>query len=167
MSGFSLHNIDLDIKALFTSKYGFSVVAPISITVPFLNMTKQFVGNIGQVSHQINAVVMGIAGAKRIFDLMDQEVEVDNGYVTLVNITNEDGQIKECQHRTGLWAWKHPHKSDNTITYTLQTGNIVLDDVDFQYEESKPVFENKLAPVANSETETSNVAFPVSEDALQ
>lgn len=91
----------------------------LSITVPFLNMTKQFVGNIGQVSHQINAVVMGIAGAKRIFDLMDQEVEVDNGYVTLVNITNEDGQIKECHHHTGLWAWKHPHKSDNTITYTL------------------------------------------------
>ena len=114
----------------------------LSITVPFLNMTKQFVGNIGQVSHQINAVVMGIAGAKRIFDLMDQEVEVDNGYVTLVNITNEDGQIKECQHRTGLWAWKHPHKSDNTITYTLQTGNIVLDDVDFQYEENKPVLHN-------------------------
>ena len=114
----------------------------LSITVPFLNMTKQFVGNIGQVSHQINAVIMGIAGAKRIFDLMDQEVEVDNGYVTLVNITNEDGQIKECQHRTGLWAWKHPHKSDNTITYTLQTGNIVLDDVDFQYEENKPVLHN-------------------------
>ena len=63
----------------------------LSITVPFLNMTKQFVGNIGQVSHQINAVVMGIAGTKRIFDLMGQEVEVDNGYVTLVNITNEDG----------------------------------------------------------------------------
>lgn len=114
----------------------------LSITVPFLNMTKQFVGNISQVSHQINAVVMGIAGAKRIFNLMDQEVEVDNGYVTLVNITNENGQIKECQQRTGLWAWKHPHKSDNTITYTTQTGNIILDDVDFQYEENKPVLHN-------------------------
>ena len=114
----------------------------ISIAVPFLNMTKQFVGNIGQVSHQINAVVMGLAGASRIFELMDQKPEVDEGYVTLVNATNEDGEIKECQQRTGHWAWKHPHQADGSITYTMQTGDIVLDDVDFEYEEHKPVLHN-------------------------
>ncbi len=114
----------------------------ISIAVPFLNMTKQFVGNIGQVSHQINAVVMGLAGASRIFELMDQKPEVDEGYVTLVNATNEDGEIKECQQRTGHWAWKHPHQADGSITYTMQAGDIVLDDVDFEYEEHKPVLHN-------------------------
>ena len=114
----------------------------ISIAVPFLNMTKQFVGNIGQVSHQINAVVMGLAGASRIFELMDQKPEVDEGYVTLVNATNEDGEIKECQQRTSHWAWKHPHQADGSITYTMQAGDIVLDDVDFEYEEHKPVLHN-------------------------
>ena len=112
----------------------------ISITVPFLNMTKQFVGNINQVSHQINAVVMGLAGASRIFALMDQREEADEGYVTLVPVKEENGStLVECMERTGIWAWKHPHKTDGTITYTKLTGDVRLYDVDFAYETGKPV----------------------------
>lgn len=111
----------------------------ISVTVPFLNMTKQFAGNIGQVSFQINSVVMGIAGAQRIFELMDQEPETDEGYVTLVNAKEEKGVITECRERTGLWAWKHPHSEDGSVTYTRLTGDVRLFDVDFAYEEGKTV----------------------------
>ena len=111
----------------------------ISIAVPFLNMTKQFVGNINQVSHQINAVVMGLAGAERIFDLMDQQPEQDEGYVTLVNAREENGQLVECPERTGIWAWKHPHQADGSVTYTRLTGDVRLFDVDFAYEEGKTV----------------------------
>ena len=119
---------------------GFSGMAfSISVTVPFLNMTKQFAGNIGQVSFQINSVVMGIAGAQRIFELMDQEPETDEGYVTLVNAKEEKGVITECRERTGLWAWKHPHSEDGSVTYTRLTGDVRLFDVDFAYEEGKTV----------------------------
>ena len=111
----------------------------ISIAVPFLNMTKQFVGNINQVSHQINAVVMGLAGAERIFDLMDEHPEQDEGYVTLVNAREENGQLVECPERTGIWAWKHPHQADGSVTYTRLTGDVRLFDVDFAYEEGKTV----------------------------
>jgi len=111
----------------------------ISIVVPFLNMTKQFVGNINQVSHQINAVVMGIAGAQRIYDLIDEEPEQDNGYVTLVNVREENGQLIECEERTGIWAWKHPHSSDGSVTYTKLTGDVRLFNVDFEYEPGKTV----------------------------
>lgn len=111
----------------------------INIVVPFLNMTKQFVGNIGQVSHQINAVVAGLAGAERIFLLMDEQPESDEGYVTLVNVCEEEGVLKECKERTDLWAWKHPHQADGTVTYTRLTGDVRLDDVDFAYEEGKTV----------------------------
>ena len=114
----------------------------ISVTVPFLNMTKQFAGNIGQVSFQINSVVMGIAGAQRIFELMDQQPETDDGYVTLVNAKEENGAITECEERTGLWAWKHPHTEDGTVTYTKLTGDVRLFDVDFGYEENKTVLHN-------------------------
>ena len=111
----------------------------ISVTVPFLNMTKQFAGNIGQVSFQINSVVMGIAGAQRIFELMDQQPEADEGYVTLVNAKEENGVITECEERTGLWAWKHPHSETGAVTYTKLTGDVRLFDVDFEYEEGKRV----------------------------
>ena len=114
----------------------------ISVVVPFLNMTKQFAGTIGQVSHQINAVVMGLAGAERIFNLVDLEPEVDDGYVTLVNAKEENGQLVECTERTGMWAWKHPHQADGTITYTKLCGDVVMDDVDFGYDESKTVLHN-------------------------
>ena len=113
----------------------------ISITVPFLNMTKQFAGNIGQVSHQINSVVMGLAGTARIYALLDEEPEVDNGYVTLVNAREEDGKIIECEHRTNMWAWKHPH-GDGTVTYTKLEGDVRLTDVDFSYVEGKTVLHN-------------------------
>lgn len=102
----------------------------ISIVVPFLNMTKQFAGNISQVSNQVNSVVMGLAGADRIFTLIDEEPEVDEGYVTLVNAREEDGEIIECEEHTGLWAWKHPHQ-DGTVTYTKLTGDVRMFDVDF------------------------------------
>lgn len=114
----------------------------ISVVVPFLNMTKQFAGNIGQVSHQINSVIMGLAGTERIFDIIDREPEVDDGYVTLVNAREENGVITECSERTGMWAWKHPHQADGSVTYTKLCGSVVLDDVDFGYEENKTVLHN-------------------------
>ncbi len=114
----------------------------ISIVVPFLNMTKQFVGSINQVSNQINAVVMGMAGTERIFNLMDEQPEQDDGYVTLVNAKEENGVLTECEERTGLWAWKHPHQADGTVTYTKLTGDVRLFDVDFAYVEGKTVLRN-------------------------
>lgn len=113
----------------------------LSIVVPFLSMTRQFVGNIGQVSHQINAVVMGLAGSERIFSLMDEQPEADDGYVTLVNACEVDGALTECAERTGVWAWRHPHQ-DGSITYTRLTGDVRLFDVDFAYEEGKTVLHN-------------------------
>ena len=121
---------------LSISGLGFSI----SIVVPFLNMPKQFSGNIFQVSNQINSVVMGLAGAERIFTLMDQQPEADDGYVTLVNVREEDdGTLTECEERTGIWAWKHPHQADGTVTYTKLQGDVRLFDVDFEYEPNKPV----------------------------
>ncbi len=111
----------------------------ISIVVPFLNMTKQFAGNIGQVSHQINSVVMGLAGAERIFALIDEKPEIDDGYVTLVNAREIDGRLTECSERTGLWAWKHPHKAEGTVTYTRVRGDVRMFDVDFGYSPDKTV----------------------------
>ena len=114
----------------------------ISIVVPFLNMTKQFTGNVNQVSQQINSIVMAMAGAQRIFGLMDEQPETDDGYVTLVNAkVDANGNITETAERTGTWAWKHPH-GDGTLTYTLLRGDVRLTDVDFEYEEGKPVLHN-------------------------
>ncbi len=111
----------------------------ISIVVPFLNMTKQFTGNMNQVSQQLNSIIMGSAGAQRIFDLIDQSAEADNGYVTLVNAEiDENGNITETDKRTGVWAWKHPH-TNGTLTYTRLEGDVVLDGVDFGYVEDKQV----------------------------
>ncbi len=110
----------------------------ISIVVPFLNMAKQFAGNVNQASQQINSIVMGMAGAERIFELMDEKPESDEGYVTLVNCTDNDGVITETEERTGKWAWKHPH-GDGSVTYTPLRGDVVLSDVDFAYEEGKKV----------------------------
>ena len=114
----------------------------ISIVVPFLNMTKQFAGSIGQVSNQINMVIMGLAGAHRIFSLLDEEPETDDGYVTLVNAReNADGTLTECPERTMIWAWKHPHH-DGTVTYTKLTGDVRFYDVDFGYTPDKIVLHN-------------------------
>ncbi len=114
----------------------------ISIVVPFLNMAKQFTGNVNQLTQQINAIVMGMAGAERIFALMDEAAEADEGYVTLVNAEiGSDGSIKETQKHTGIWAWKHPH-GDGTITYTQLKGDVRMFDVDFGYVEDKQVLHN-------------------------
>ncbi|MDE6636176.1 MAG: ABC transporter ATP-binding protein, partial [Lachnospiraceae bacterium] len=119
---------------------GFSGMAfEISMIVPFLNMTKQFTGNLNQVSQQVNMIAMGMAGAERIFTLMDSPAETDDGYVTLVNIKeNADGSTEECSEHTGKWAWKHPH-GDGTVTYTPLKGDVRLSEVDFGYEEGKDV----------------------------
>ena len=111
----------------------------IAVGVPFLNMTKQFAGQIGQISQQINSVVMGLAGAERIFELLDEEPEQDEGYVELVACTiDQDGTVRECQRRdghwAGQWAWKHPHQADGTVTYTPLAGDVRLFGVDFAYE---------------------------------
>ena len=115
----------------------------ISIVVPFLNMTKQFSGNVSQVSNQLNMVIMGMAGTKRIFNLIDEKPETDEGYVTLVNAkVDKDGNLVECKERTNVWAWKHPHQADGTVTYTRLQGEVVLDDVDFGYNPDKLVLHN-------------------------
>ena len=106
----------------------------------FLLLSRKFNMPIGQVSNQINAIVMALAGAERIFELMDEEVETDDGYVTLVNCrVGENGEITECAERTGAWAWKHPHKADGTVTYTRLAGDITMDTVDFGYVPEKTV----------------------------
>ncbi|MBR2020198.1 MAG: ABC transporter ATP-binding protein, partial [Clostridia bacterium] len=112
----------------------------VDIIVPFLSMTKQFTGNINQVSQQINSIIMGMAGAERVFELMDQVPEVDDGYVTLVNAEiGADGSVTETDRHTGQWAWKHPHAADGTVTYTPLRGDVRMTEVDFAYEEGKPV----------------------------
>ena len=111
----------------------------ISIVVPLLNMTKLFAGAIGQVSNQVNTVVMGLAGAHRLFTLLDEKPETDEGYVTLVNAkVKEDGSLEECPERTNIWAWKHPHH-DGTVTYTRLEGDVRFFNVDFAYEPGKTV----------------------------
>ena len=102
-------------------------------------MAKQFTGNVNTLSQQINSIVMAGAGAGRVFALMDQKPETDDGYVTLVNVTeNPDGSLTETTERTGKWAWKHPH-SDGSLTYTPLRGDVRLTDVDFAYVEGKEV----------------------------
>lgn len=108
----------------------------------FLQLSRSFIGPIGQVSQQLNSVAMAMAGAGRIFKLIDEESETDDGYVTLVNAKyDENGNLVETDERTHIWAWKHPH-SDGTLTYTELKGNVVLDDVDFGYTEEKMVLHN-------------------------
>ncbi len=106
----------------------------------FMLLSRTFNQPIAQISNQINSIVMALAGAERVFELMDEEPELDNGYVTLVNChIAEDGTITECAERTGRWAWKHPHQADGTVTYTELRGDIVMDSVDFGYVPDKQV----------------------------
>ena len=115
----------------------------IGTVVTFVGLNKSFTNPITQVSQQINFVVNAAAGAQRVFDLMDQEPEKDEGYVELVNaVEDENGNLTESPVRTNLWAWKHPHKAQGTVTYTKQEGAVVLDDVDFGYDENKIVLHN-------------------------
>ena len=114
----------------------------IGIVAAFLQMSRTFTMSINNISQQINSIAMALAGAKRIFELMDEQPEVDHGYVTLVNAQyNDKNELVEADHRTGIWAWKHPHE-DGTITYTKLTGDIRMFDVDFGYTPDKIVLHN-------------------------
>ena len=104
----------------------------------FLQYVKAFTNPLGQVSQQMNSIIMALAGAERIFDLIDQEEEVDEGYVTLVNAKMENGKIVESEERTGMWAWKHPHK-DGRVTYTRLRGQVEFENVQFGYEPKKRI----------------------------
>jgi len=118
---------------------GLAILTP-GIIISFLSLSRQFSHTIGQVSHQVAMIAMGLAGASRIFNLLDEKEEDDNGYVVLVNAKkNEDGSIEECEEKTGLWAWKHYHKDSNTTTFVELKGDIVLEEVDFGYIENKLV----------------------------
>ena len=108
----------------------------------FLQLTRNFSQTINQMAQQFNFVIMALAGAERIFKLLDEKKETDEGYVTLVNAKeNENGELEECKERTGIWAWKHPHE-DGTITYTKLLGEVVFDDVDFGYNDEKIILHN-------------------------
>ncbi len=130
----------LAIVGAFISLSGGGVFT-VGAIVSFLQLSKSFSGPIGNVSQQINSIVMALAGAQRIFSLLDEESEADDGYVTLVNAKRENGELKECDERTGLWAWKHPH-GDGTTTYTELKGDVRLCDVDFGYVPEKIVLHN-------------------------
>ena len=112
----------------------------ITVLIPFLNMSRQFTGNVNQLSQQINSIVMAGAGAQRVLSLIEQPPEADEGYVTLVNVRETaDGTLEETAERTGHWAWRHPHQADGSVTYTPLRGDVRLTDVDFAYEEGKDV----------------------------
>ena len=116
------------------------MILDVTIVATFLNMTRQFCMNVNQASQHVNSIAMALAGASRIFDLLDEEPELDNGYVTLVNAAyNQKGELVESNERTNLWAWKHPHSADGTVTYTLLKGDVRLTDVDFGYVPEKTV----------------------------
>ncbi len=108
----------------------------------FLTFNKSFSMPVNQVSQQMNAIVMALAGAERIFKLLDEKPETDDGYVTLVNAKEENGELVEAEERTGLWAWKHTHQADGSVTYVRLRGDVVFDDVDFGYVEDKIVLHN-------------------------
>ena len=112
----------------------------VGTVIAFVGLNKNFTQPITQISQQMNFVVMGVAGAQRVFALLDERPETDNGYVKLVNVTeDQDGTLRESAQRNGIWAWKHPHKAEGTITYQRLEGGIVFDGVDFGYEEDKMV----------------------------
>ena len=137
--------ISYALVAIVGAVLGINGLAGVTIgtVVTFVGLNKSFTNPITQVSQQINFVVNAAAGAQRVFDLMDQEPEKDEGYVELVNaVEDENGNLTESQVRTNLWAWKHPHKAEGTVTYAKQEGAVVLDDVDFGYDENKIVLHN-------------------------
>ena len=135
----SIPNASLQILfAKLTGDETVSLLVNISVVVPFLNASKQFTNNVSQVSQQINAIVMAMAGAGRVFELLDTEPEIDDGYVTLVNAREENGEIVESEKRTGMWAWKHPH-GDGSVTYTKLEGDVRMVDMDFGYVPDKLV----------------------------
>ena len=137
--------ISYALVAIVGAILGINEMAGVTIgtVITFVGLNKSFTNPITQVSQQINFVVNAAAGASRVFDLMDQEPEKDEGYVELVNAKeDENGQLVESPTRTNLWAWKHPHKADGTVTYVRQQGGVVFDDVDFGYTDDKIVLHN-------------------------
>ena len=131
---------NISIERLIAPVLGLEVSAlvGISVVVPFLNASKQFTNNVSQVSQQINSIVMAMAGASRVFELLDTEPEHDEGYVMLVNAKKENGEIVESNERTGMWAWKHRH-GDGSITYTELRGEVEIEHMDFGYVPEKTV----------------------------
>ena len=122
------------------SLQGYGEPLTVGVIISFLIISRLFTMNVSQTAQQVNSIIMGISGAYRIFKLIDEESEYDEGYVTLVNAKyDENNNIVESEERTGMWAWKHPHKADGTITYHKLTGKIDLFDVDFGYNEEKIV----------------------------
>ena len=137
--------ISYALVAIIGAILGINELAGVTIgtVVTFVGLNKSFTNPITQVSQQINFVVNAAAGAQRVFELMDQEPEVDEGYVELVNAKeDENGNLTEADTRTNLWAWKHPHKAEGTVTYTKLEGKVVFDDVDFGYTDDKIVLHN-------------------------
>ena len=127
---------NLAVSAIFAGTLG---VLTIDVMLPFLNMSRQFCGNVNQITQHINSLAMAMAAASRIFSLLDEEPETDDGTVALVNVTEDaDGNMTECEHRTGKWAWKIPQE-DGTFTYTRLQGDVRLENVDFGYVENKTV----------------------------
>lgn len=141
----NIGNISYVLCAVIGALLALSGISSLSLgaLVSFLSLNKSFTQPITQLSQQLNAIVMAMAGAERVFRLMDEEPEEDEGYVELVNARElPDGTLEETKERTGVWAWKHPHKAEGTVTYTRLQGDVVLDDVDFGYTEEKVVLHN-------------------------
>ncbi len=130
--------INISLQDLFTTGNIIGLMK-ISTVVSFLGMARRFANTTGQISNQINSVVMAVAGSNRIFRLLDEKEEEDEGYVTLVKVKEQDGNFVETEESDGFWAWKHPHKADGTITYTKLAGDVVLENVDFGYTEDRIV----------------------------
>ncbi len=130
--------ISIIVSALVGGILSLNGILTIGGIAAFLQFVKAFTSPLGQVSQQMNSIVMALAGAERIFNLIDEEVEQDEGYVTLVNAKMEDGKIVETEERTGMWAWKHPHK-DGRITYTRLRGQVEFENVQFGYVEHKRI----------------------------
>ncbi len=138
----NLGNISYVLVAILGGVLALSGHTSLSIgtLISFLTLNKNFSQPITQIAQQANSIMMALAGAERVFEMMDAEPELDNGYVTLVNVTEDrDGNLQECEERTGRWAWKHPHQADGTVTYQELKGAITLDGVDFGYTDDKMV----------------------------
>ena len=128
----NIGNLGYVLVAVIGGVFAVNGVLTIGSIAAFLQYIKAFTNPLAQVSQQLNFVTMALAGAERVFKLIDEPVEEDNGYVTLVNAKEENGKLTETTERTGLWAWKHPHE-DGTTTYTKLCGNVEFENVTFGY----------------------------------
>ena len=150
----NIGNLGYVLVAVIGGMLSVNGILTIGSIAAFLQFVKAFTNPLGQVSQQMNSIVMALAGADRIFELIDEEVETDEGYVTLVNAKIENGKITESKERTGVWAWKHPHK-DGRITYTRLRGQVEFENVQFGYEENKRI----LHDITLSAKEGQKVSF--------